>query len=538
MVSNSIFIIMILTFEGSVYSQFFSAEKSYQGSHSYIYYSSQDSRTFSNIGYGYTYNDNTVGFVSTAETRYDTYMYTTYTADTSTTTITIISSTVYSESGIYNATVLYDDNYGYTTETVTDVISIVSTSTDAIIYVPTVINNYSEYATINTTTLAESQLSTISSTLTVENRTYSFIASFYAESVRNTYVYASEGFYIASNSSYSAIFQSPTTTYTSSELFPIITSYTRSVIDLSRRSETSLYTETVFDISYEGDTPYTTFSLVSVVNSFPQTTDGTYSLPSRHLSTTLITTQTVTDFLSNRGVAFSYVFDTTSTETFYGGTTSFSSGETYMPGDTVKKILDNVLLLTAGGIAVSSYVGSGIDIPSAGWSYSDRTSIPAWFSGGAEISLDGNLFDYISTSIIVPSIGTRYAEKEDSSFTVSIDSLFRCSSTWRYPVGTSTQTSSATMQLEAQGTNPLFINTANDILGGYPEINHSYTFVRGPGAFAVTNGDAYGFTTTTQSFTNTGATSFSSTMNNTITEITQYPLILGLSALPIMTYDF
>ena len=131
---------MILTFEGSVYSQFFSAEKSYQGSHSYIYYSSQDSRTFSNIGYGYTYNDNTVGFVSTAETRYDTYMYTTYTADTSTTTITIISSTVYSESGIYNATVLYDDNYGYTTETVTDVISIVSTSTDAIIYVPTVIN--------------------------------------------------------------------------------------------------------------------------------------------------------------------------------------------------------------------------------------------------------------------------------------------------------------------------------------------------------------------------------------------------------------
>jgi len=529
---------MILTFEGSVYSQFYSNESSYQNSSSVIYYTPRDDRTVSDIYYKYAYYDNSGGFYSTAFSHYETYIYSDYTADT-TTFITIISSTVYSESRIYNATELVVGDYGYTTETVIDVISIVSTYTDTIIYVPTVINNYSEYTTINTTTLIGSQLSTTSSTLTVELSTYSFTWS-HAGVVKNTYVYASEGFYIASNSSHSAIFQSPTTTYTSYELFPITTSYTRSVIDLSRKfSETSLYTETVFGISYEGDTPYTTCSLVSVVDSFPQTTDGTYSVYSRHLSTTLITTQTVTDFISNRGVEFSYVIGATSTGTFGRGddTSSGSSGETYMPGDTVKTILDNAPLLS-GGILVSSYVGSGIDIPSAGWSYSDRTSIPAWFSGGAEISLDGHLFDYISTSIIVPSIGTRYAEKADSSFTVSIDSLFNCSSTWRYPVGTSTQTSSATMKLEAQGANQLLIDTASNILGGYPEINHAYTFVRGLGAFAVTNGDAYGFTTTTQSFTNTDATSFSSTMNNTITEISQYPLILGLSVLPVMTYDF
>ena len=519
MVSNSIFIIMILTFYGSVYSQFYSNGVYLPNSYSQ-----------SRIVYGSMGDYSETGFTSIEH-----------------------NSVTYSNSIVYNGTsgsgstsIVEDYTYSqtlysqYTTETVTDVISIVSTSTDAIMYVPTVISNYSEYATINTTTLVESQLSTTSSALSVEFSTYSLIASFFAESVYNTYVCASEGFYIASNSSYSAIFQSPTTTYTSYELFPIFTTYKRSLIDTSIASELFTITRTVFLIAYEGDTPYTTCSLVSVVDSFPQTTDGTYSVNSRHLSTTLVTTSTEAfdGYYLGQFSANMYALSYATSSTYSNNGESVSKGGSYIPSETITALLGNILLSSQVGISVSSYVGSGIDIPSAGWSYSDRTSIPAWFSGGAEISLDGNLFDYISTSIIVPSIGTRYAEKEDSSFTVSIDSLFRCSSTWRYPVGTSTQTSSATMQLEAQGTNPLFINTANDILGGYPEINHSYTFVRGPGAFAVTNGDAYGFTTTTQSFTNTGATSFSSTMNNTITEITQYPLILGLSALPIMTYDF
>lgn len=385
--------------------------------------------------------------------------------------------------------------------------------------IPSLSNTLLYYTSRSATTVATTLSSKTITELIFTETTFSYSISKLSLSIlQNTLVYASERFYTFSNLNLIPIFDVPSIAFTSRNISARTSAYTRNVLGLDWQYTTTR-SNTFFSVSSGNLSSYTK---VAVENSFPQKTNGVNISYRRHTSTSLITSITE-QILQTAGS--SYV------------TTGDYFGETTDQGSIKVVPIQNSYILNP--IVISSYIGDGASLPSGTWvSTQNRSIIPAWYGGNAEIYLNGFGNNYMmSRTINMPPVGSFVSTKTNSNavkttITVSIDASYKCSSTWSY----GTTKSSGTMQLQTYNQNSIYIDTQNEILGGYPEINNAYTFVRGPGAFVVTSGDTNGFTTQTQSFTD--AASFAGAMNNTITAVNAYPLISGLSVIPVMTYDF
>jgi hypothetical protein len=384
--------------------------------------------------------------------------------------------------------------------------------------IPSLSNTLLYYTSRSATTVATTLSSKTITESIVVGSTFSYsISNNSLNILQNTLVYASERFYTFSNLNLIPIFDVPSIAFTSRNISARTSAYTRNVLDTS---EATVGTTTATFFSIVSSNELSSYAKILVENSFPQKTNGTYVSYRIHRSTSLITS-TIAD------VYYGYSWESTGD----------NFGQSSNDGSIAVAPIQNSYILNP--IVISSYIGDGASLPSGTWvSTQNRSIIPAWYGGNAEIYLNGFGNNYMmSRTINMPPVGSFVSTKTNSNavkttITVSIDASYKCSSTWSY----GTTKSSGTMQLQTYNQNSIYIDTQNEILGGYPEINNAYTFVRGPGAFVVTSGDTNGFTTQTQSFTN--ATSFASAMNNTITAVNAYPLISGLSVIPVMTYDF
>jgi hypothetical protein len=365
---------------------------------------------------------------------------------------------------------------------------------------------------------------------------------------QNILYYDTYNFYAKTNSELSPLYDVPTATYTSFDFSTPLSSRSISVYDVLLINDTFVSTRNIFLISYFDDSIYTT-SLITrnIIYSFPQSSSSVSQIGNYlHLSTTLISQETYTGTYGNEPYflwSSSGEFSTSSTGSWANRKDELYVYDytSYVPGSVTVFPLNPANFINF--LSVSSYVGSGASLPLGTWvSNQDRSVIPAWYGGNAEIYLDWFDDDYMmSRTIYIPPVGSFVSTKTNSNtantiqttITVSIDESYKCSSTWIY----GTIKSSGTMQLQTYNQNSIYLDERNDILGGFPEINRSYTFVRPSGAYVVTTGDNSGYGTTTQSFAS-GASSSALMTNGAVTISQPVSMIQGLQPIPIMTYDF